>query len=240
MHLFPAIDLMDGKVVRLYQGDYKQSQVFGDEPSAFAQRFKEEGAQYLHLVDLDGAKAGSPQNFTVVEQIAREGGLFIELGGGIRNEEAIKRCYAAGVDRVILGTAALRDRAFTQRMLEQYGDRVAIGVDARDGHVAVEGWLETSDTDSLLFCRQMRDAGAAYIIYTDIARDGAQRGTNLAVYSELQKIDGLHITASGGVSSLGDVEALRDMGLYAAILGKALYTGAIQLEEALAVAHKED
>lgn len=240
MLIFPAIDLLNGQAVRLYQGDYAKKQVFGDDPAAFAAGFAEEGATCLHLVDLDGAKAGSMRNFDTVGAIATAAPqLFTELGGGIRDEETAERCFAAGVGRVILGTAALKDPAFTRRMLRQYGGRIAIGVDARDGRVATEGWLDTSDVDSFAFCREMRALGAEYIIYTDIARDGAGQGANLAVYQKLSAIGGLNITASGGVSSLEDIAALRDMGLYAAILGKALYTGTVQLAQAIQTAKRE-
>lgn len=240
MLIFPAIDLLGGKAVRLYQGDYAQSQVFGDNPAAFAQDFVEQGAAYLHLVDLDGAKEGKPCNFDVVRQIAAIPGLFVELGGGIRTKETVEACFEAGVKRVILGTAALKDPAFTRQMVERYGGAVAVGVDARDGRVAVEGWLSTSDVDSYEFCREMQKIGVEYIIYTDISRDGTGEGANLDAYRRLAKIKGLNVTASGGVSSLKDIAALRDMGLYAAILGKALYTQAVQLGGALATAAKEE
>lgn len=236
MILFPAIDMLGGKAVRLFQGDYAQSQVFGDDPAAFARRFAAEGASHLHLVDLDGARAGQPQNFDILRAIAAEANLFIEFGGGVRSEETVEACFAAGVRRVILGTAALKDAAFTRRMAARYGDAIAVGVDARDGRVAVEGWLETSDADGLSFCRQMQDIGVKHIIYTDISRDGAQKGANLVLYEQLAGLEGLNITASGGVSSLADIAALRDMGLYAAILGKALYTGAVRLPDALEAA----
>lgn len=236
MHIFPAIDMMGGRVVRLFQGDYGKSETYGDDPLEFAQIFKSAGAAHLHLVDLDGAKAGGMRNFEDARRITRETGLFCELGGGIRDEQTVEKCLEAGVGRVILGTAALRDPAFTRRMAQRYPERIAVGVDARDGKVAVEGWLETSDTDSLDFCVEMRDSGVRYIIYTDISRDGAQRGTNLEIYEKLAEIDGLNITASGGVGSLADIAALRDMGIYAAILGKALYAGAIDLAAAIQTA----
>lgn len=240
MLIFPAIDLIDGQVVRLYQGDYAQKQVFGSNPAAFAKNFAQQGATCLHLVDLDGAKAGAMRNFAVVQAIATAApSLFIELGGGIRDEETVQRCLSAGVKRVILGTAALKNPAFTRRMLEKYGSAIAIGVDARDGRVATEGWLDTSDIDSLAFCREMRANGAEYIIYTDISRDGAGKGANLAIYEKLSAIEGLNITASGGVSTLDDIAALRAMELYAAIVGKALYTGAVTLPEALKLARPD-
>lgn len=240
MKLFPAIDLIGGKAVRLYQGDYTKQQTFGDDPAAFARGFEKSGARYIHLVDLDGAKEGGPRNFETVKVILAQTGLFAELGGGIRDEETVERCFAAGIGRVILGTAALRDPAFTRAMVAKYGEAIAVGVDARDGKVAVEGWLQTSDVDSISFCREMRDIGVKHIIYTDISKDGAGEGTNLAAYDTLSAIDGLHITASGGVSTLEDIAALRGMGLYAAILGRALYTGALDLSQAIAAAGSQE
>lgn len=236
MNIFPAIDLIGGKAVRLFQGDYNKQQTFGDDPAAFAQDFEAKGAKYIHLVDLDGAKEGGPRNFDTVRDILAKTGLFAELGGGIRDEAAVEQCFAVGVGRVILGTAALKDPAFTRAMVKKHGDKIAVGVDARDGKVAIEGWLQTSDVDSIDFCKQMRDIGVKYIIYTDISKDGAGAGTNLAVYETLSAIQGLHITASGGVSSLSDIKALREMGLWAAILGRALYTGILNLSEAIAAA----
>lgn len=239
MEIFPAIDLLGGKVVRLFQGDYGQSQIYGDNPADYAKQFEQQGAKYLHLVDLDGAKEGAPQNFEIVKDIAKSTSLFIELGGGIRNEETVNQCFEAGVGRVILGTAALQNPAFVKSMAAKHGGKIAVGVDARDGLVAVEGWLKTSTTNSYDFCKEMQNAGVEYIIYTDISRDGAQAGANLEVYEKLAELRGLNITASGGVSSLSDVAALRSMGLYAAILGKALYAGTVKLEDALQTAKGE-
>lgn len=236
MKIFPAIDMLGGCAVRLFQGDYNQQQTFGQNPALFAAQFAADGAKYLHLVDLDGARQGRPANFDIVKQIASESPLFIELGGGIRDAETVQACFDAGVGRVILGTAALQNPAFTRQMVAAYGDKIAVGVDARDGKVAVEGWLATSETDSFDFCREMQAIGVQYIIYTDISCDGAGRGTNLPVYERLATLQSLHITASGGVSTLEDITALRDMGLYAAILGKALYTGSLLLPQAIAVA----
>lgn len=238
MIIFPAIDILGGNAVRLFQGDYAQKQVFGTNPAAFAQKFMQDCATHLHLVDLDGAKEGEPCNFGIVKDIAAEGNLFIELGGGIRTEEVIEDCLNANISRVILGTAALNDTMFTKKMAKKYPGKIAVGVDARDGFVAIEGWLKTSQTNSIDFCKEMLSIGIEYVIYTDISRDGAQHGANLAVYEQLAGIQGLNITASGGVSSLGDITALRDMGLYAAILGKALYTGNINLKDAIMVAKR--
>uniref|UniRef100_S0DDE7 1-(5-phosphoribosyl)-5-[(5-phosphoribosylamino)methylideneamino]imidazole-4-carboxamideisomerase n=1 Tax=termite gut metagenome TaxID=433724 RepID=S0DDE7_9ZZZZ len=238
MVVFPAIDMLGGRVVRLFQGDYAQSEVYGDDPARYAAGFEQAGASHLHLVDLDGARAGKPANFALVRNIAQKTGLFIELGGGIRDEATVEQCFEAGVGRVILGTAALKDPDFTRRMVQKHGGKIAVGVDARDGRVAVEGWLETSDTGSYVFCARMAEIGVEYIIYTDISRDGAQRGANLDAYRRLAQIQGLNITASGGVSSLEDVRVLREIGCYAVILGKALYTGAVSLEEVLRAAEQ--
>lgn len=240
MNIFPAIDLIGGKAVRLFQGDYNKQQTFGDDPAAFARDFEAKGARYIHLVDLDGAKEGGPRNFDTVRAILAGTNLFAELGGGIRDEETVARCLEAGVGRVILGTAALRQPDFTRAMVKKYGERIAVGVDARDGKVAVEGWLQTSDVDSIHFCREMRDIGVKHIIYTDIAKDGAGAGTNLSVYETLSAIEGLKITASGGVSTLEDVRLLREIGLWAAILGRALYTGALDLPQAIHAAGEQE
>ena len=199
MQIFPAIDLSGGQVVRLYQGDYDKMTVYGADPCAVAREFTAAGAGYLHVVDLDGAKEGTLANFDTIAAIAKQGGLYMEVGGGIRTEERIRRYLDLGVDRCILGTIAVKDFEFTARMARTYGDRIAVGVDARDGYVAVSGWLETSREKSVDFCRRLRDAGVQTVIYTDISRDGAEQGTNLAVYRELAGIEGLNITASGGV-----------------------------------------
>ena len=233
MQIFPAIDLSGGQVVRLYQGDYDKMTVYGADPCAVARAFTAAGAGYLHVVDLDGAKEGTLANFDTIAAIAKQGGLYMEVGGGIRTEERIRRYLDLGVGRCILGTIAVKDFEFTARMARTYGDRIAVGVDARDGYVAVSGWLETSREKSVDFCRRLRDAGVQTVIYTDISRDGAEQGTNLAVYRELAGIEGLNITASGGVSSLEELKALRDMGIPAAILGKALYTGRLDLKEVI-------
>nr|WP_325294311.1 1-(5-phosphoribosyl)-5-[(5-phosphoribosylamino)methylideneamino]imidazole-4-carboxamide isomerase [uncultured Oscillibacter sp.] len=233
MQIFPAIDLRGGQVVRLYQGDYDQETVYGADPCAQARAFLDAGARCLHVVDLDGARDGSLENFDSIAAIARQGGLFIEAGGGIRTEERIRRYLDLGVGRCILGTAAVKDFAFTARMAKKYGDQIAVGVDARDGYVAVNGWKELSREKGVDFCRRLRDAGVRAVIYTDISRDGAGRGTNLELYGELVQIQGLEITASGGVSSLEELRRLEGMGVRAAILGKALYTGRLDLRTVL-------
>ena len=230
MQIFPAIDLSGGQVVRLYQGDYDKMTVYGRDPCAVARDFIAAGAKYLHVVDLDGAKDGTLANFESIAAIARQGGLYMEVGGGIRTEERIKQYLDLGVGRCILGTIAVKDFAFTARMAEVYGSQIAVGVDARDGYVAVNGWKELSAEKGVDFCRRLYDAGVGTVIYTDISRDGAEQGTNLAVYRELAKIKGLAVTASGGVSSLEELRELQAMGTKAAILGKALYTGRLDLK----------
>ena len=230
MQIFPAIDLRGGQVVRLYQGDYDQETVYAADPCAVARDFLAAGARYLHVVDLDGARDGPLANFETIAALVRQGGLYIEVGGGIRTEERIRRYLDLGVGRCILGTIAVKDFAFTERMAQKYGDRIAVGVDARDGFVAVSGWKELSEERGVDFCRRLRDAGVKTVIYTDISRDGAEQGTNLDLYRELAGIEGLDITASGGVSSIEELRELQTIGTKAAILGKALYTGWLDLK----------
>lgn len=230
MQIFPAIDLRGGQVVRLYQGDYDQETVYAADPCAVARDFLAAGARYLHVVDLDGARDGTLANFETIAALVRQGGLYIEVGGGIRTEERIRRYLDLGVGRCILGTIAVKDFAFTERMAKKYGDRIAVGVDARDGFVAVSGWKELSAERGVDFCRRLHKTGVQTVIYTDISRDGAEQGTNLAVYRQLSQISGLDITASGGVSSLEELRELETIGVRAAILGKALYTGRLDLK----------
>lgn len=236
MKLYPAIDLRRGRVVRLLQGDYDQMTVYADDPAAVARRFAAAGAKYLHVVDLDGAKDGTPVNVEAVEELSAIKSLSVEVGGGIRTEADIVRCLERGAARVILGTAAVRDFAFTARMAEKYGGRIAVGVDARDGFAAVNGWLEPTRERGEDLCRRLLAAGVSRIVYTDIARDGAQAGANLPLYARLCAIPGLAVTASGGIGSTEELRALRRMGADGAILGKALYTGRLSLTEALAAA----
>ena len=230
MQIFPAIDLRGGQVVRLYQGDYDQETVYAADPCAVARDFLAAGARYLHVVDLDGARDGTLANFETIAALVRQGGLYIAVGGGIRAEERIRRYLDLGVDRCILGTIAVKDFAFTERMAKTYGEHIAVGVDARDGFVAVNGWKELSQERGVDFCRRLRDAGVKTVIYTDISRDGAEAGTNLELYRELAEIEGLDITASGGVSSIEELRELQTIGTKAAILGKALYTGRLDLK----------
>ena len=230
MQIFPAIDLRGGQVVRLYQGDYDQETVYGADPRTQARAFLDAGARYLHVVDLDGARDGTAANFDSIAAIAKQGGLYIEVGGGVRTEARIRQYLDLGVSRCILGTVAVKDFDFTARMAQKYRDQIAVGVDARDGFVAVNGWKELSQERGVDFCRRLRDAGVKTVIYTDISRDGAGRGTNLELYEELVKIEGLDVTASGGVSSLEELRRLERMGVRAAILGRALYDGRLDLE----------
>ena len=229
MQIFPAIDLRGGRVVRLFQGDYDKETVYGQDPCAAAREFIDAGAKYLHVVDLDGARDGSPANFDTIAAIAEQGGLYMEVGGGIRTEDRIQQYLDLGVGRCILGTVAVKDFDFTARMARKYGDRIAVGVDARDGYVAVNGWKELSQVRGVEFCRRLQEAGVKTVIYTDISRDGAEQGTNLDLYRELVEIRGLDITASGGVSGMEELQELQAMGVKAVILGKALYTGRLDL-----------
>ena len=236
MILLPAIDLYEGKAVRLYQGDYREMTVYSDDPASVAADFSAAGAQWVHMVDLEGARDGTTPNFDVVSRVAKNSGLRVEIGGGVRSEDTVRRYLDAGVSRVILGTAALGDRAFLERMVARHGEQIAVGVDCRDGFVATHGWTETSGVSCAEFCAELERIGVRTVVCTDISRDGAMRGTNRALYQELSGRFSMHFIASGGVSSLEDVRALRDSGLYGAILGKAYYTGAVKLQEALEVA----
>ena len=237
MQLFPAIDLRGGRVVRLYQGDYSQETVYDQDPCAVARRFQEAGARFLHVVDLDGAKDGTLANFDTIAAIAGQGGLYIEVGGGIRTPETVEAYLSAGVSRVILGTAAVTDEVFLRSMAETYGERIAVGVDIKDGFVAIRGWTESSEIPYAQFCENMIRLGIRTVICTDISRDGAMKGSNLSLYRELaEHYPALDIIASGGVSSIDDVRALASLGLYGAIIGKAYYIGAIDLAEALEAA----
>lgn len=236
MIVFPAIDLLDGCAVRLFQGDYEKKTVYGSDVPTIAAELEKIGATHLHLVDLDGAKSGSTTNFETVEKIRKNCSMFIEIGGGIRNMETVKKYLDIGIDRVILGTAALHDEKFLYSCVDKYREKTAVGVDMADGKVTVNGWLEKSDTDGEQFCKHLRDVGVDCVICTDISRDGAMQGTNRELYKRLSQLDGIKITASGGVSGIDDVIALRKMNLYGCIIGKAYYTGAIDLKQALEAA----
>ena len=236
MIIFPAVDLYEGKAVRLVQGDYARMTVYEDDPLNAALRFREAGAKWVHLVDLEGARDGTTPNLETVLRIRRESGLKAEIGGGIRSMETVDKYLSEGLDRVILGTAALEDEDFLMQALARYGARIAVGVDILDGQVAVRGWREKSGTDAFSFCEKLQEMGLSTLISTDISRDGAMRGANRALYRELQEKFSMNIVASGGVSSLDDVRALASLRLYGAIIGKALYTGDIDLKEAIEVA----
>lgn len=236
MQVFPAIDIRDKKVVRLTQGDYDRMTVYADNPLDIAKGFEAVGATNMHVVDLDGALDGELVNFDTVKQLASQTGLFVEVGGGIRSSERIEKYLKAGADRVILGTVAVEDYAFVEQAVKQYGDKIAVGVDAKDGYVAIHGWKTVTDIDSYEFCERLRDSGVKTVIYTDIAKDGALGGTNLAAYERLSKIEGLNIVASGGVTYLNEIDALKRMGIYGVILGKAMYTGKLDLADAIKTA----
>lgn len=236
MIILPAIDLLGRKAVRLLKGDYNQVTVYSDSPLEVAEKFKSLGATHIHMVDLDGAKYGTAPNMDIVAEVAEKTGLFIEIGGGIRSIETVKKYIDAGISRVILGTAAICDEDFLKEAVKAYGEKIAVGADVKDGKIAVKGWLEQSDVTLDEFFLKMQDLGVKNIICTDISRDGAMRGTNLELYRELSAKYSLDITASGGVSSIEDVKRLREMNLYGAIIGKAYYTGAVDLKEAIEVA----
>jgi len=236
MNIFPAIDLYGGKAVRLYKGDYTQMTVYNDNPVFVAEDFKKCGATYIHLVDLEGAKTGIPANADVISKICDTFGGFVEVGGGIRNMDTVKKYIDAGVDRVILGTAAVTDRKFLNEAVSVYGSKIAVGVDLKDGYVAIKGWTEVSEITAKDFFKQMQDIGVTAIICTDISKDGAMEGTNRRLYKELSAEFDVDLIASGGVSSIEDVKALANMGIYGAIIGKAYYTGAIDLAKAVEVA----
>ena len=236
MILYPAIDLYEGKAVRLFKGDYNQMTVYNKDPLAVARDFVRCGATHIHMVDLQGARDGTTPNLAIVEQVAKETSLFVEIGGGIRNMETVEKYLNAGVRRVILGTAAVNDEAFLRAAVAKHADAIAVGADVKDGYIAIKGWLEKSTVTLEDFLAKMQEIGVKHIICTDISKDGAMQGTNLALYRQLSERFKLDITASGGVSSMEDIRQLRKMDIYGAIIGKAYYTGAIDLKEALEVA----
>ena len=236
MLIFPAIDLFEGKAVRLLQGEYDRMTVYNDDPLSVARDFAAQGATCLHLVDLEGAKNGTTPNIDTIRRLAAETELFTEVGGGIRSMDTVRTYLTAGVDRVILGTAAVKDESFLKEAVAAYGDRIAVGVDIRDGKVAIHGWTETSGIDAMEFMARLEEIGVRTVICTDISRDGAMAGTNHDLYRQLSEQFSLQIIASGGVSSIEDVRALAERNLYGAIIGKAYYTGALSLREAIEVA----
>ena len=236
MYIYPAIDLYGGKAVRLYKGNYAQMTVYSDDPVSVARDFAAAGASYIHLVDLEGAKIGKPANLDTIAKIVEATGLFAEVGGGIRDMETVDSYLSIGVSRVILGTAAVKDPVFLQAALDKYGEKIAVGVDLKDGFVAIKGWTETSDLKTEDFFAKMQSLGVKTIICTDISRDGAMKGANRELYRELSSKFAIDLIASGGVSSMEDVTALAEMKLHGAIIGKAYYIGAVDLKQAVEAA----
>lgn len=238
MLIFPAIDLYEGKAVRLLRGDYNQMTVYSDNPIEIVRDFESQGATCLHVVDLEGAKSGTTPNLELIQSLKQQTSLFTEMGGGIRSMETVKRYIDAGVDRVILGTAAVKDPTFAGEAAKAYGEKIAVGVDIKDGQVAIHGWTESSGLDAFDFCRRMQALGIRTLICTDISRDGAMQGTNHELYQRLSAELNMQIVASGGVSSMEDVEKLAALDLYGAIIGKAYYTGAIVIKDAVEAAKR--
>ena len=236
MKIFPAIDLFDGKAVRLLRGRYEDMTIYSDDPPAIGRDFAAAGAEQIHIVDLEGAKDGTTPNFDTVCRIKKESGCFCEIGGGIRSTGVIEKYLDAGIDRVILGTAAVTDREFLEEAVGRWGEKIAVGIDLKDGFVAIKGWTEKTQLAARDFCGQMQALGVKTIIVTDISRDGAMKGTNHELYEELSERFGMQLVASGGVSTIDDVKRLAARGLYGAIIGKAYYTGAINLKEAIEAA----
>ena len=239
MLIFPAIDIINGKAVRLTKGEYDSVKTYSDMPTEVAKGFFEKGAKCLHLVDLDGAKTGQTDNFSTVEQIVKSTSAFVEIGGGVRDEERIERYLGVGVGRVILGTVAIKNPSLLKSAVKKYGSKIAVGVDVKNGYVATDGWLALSGQKGVELVRNLRNEGVETVIYTDIARDGMLQGTNMNAYEELSKIDGINIMASGGITTLEEVEKLKNMNIYGAILGKAIYENRISLSDALMVARSE-
>lgn len=236
MKLFPAIDLYNGKAVRLYKGDYANMTVYSENPIEIARDFESKGMKYIHIVDLEGAKDGTAPNINIIKQIAEETQLFCEVGGGIRDIDTIDAHLNNGIDRVILGTAAVQKPELLKEAVEKYGEKIAVGADIKDGFVAINGWLEKSEYTCFEFCEKMQNLGVKTVICTDVSKDGAMKGTNRELYKELSERLSVNITASGGISDINDIKALRELGIYGAIIGKAYYIGAIALEEALEAA----
>ena len=235
MKIFPAIDLFEGKAVRLYKGDYNEMTVYSDKPWEIALDFKNSGAEYIHIVDLEGAKDGATPNIETIKKIIEVSGLKAEVGGGVRSMETVEKYIQAGVMRVILGTAAVKDRDFLVSAVKKYGEKVAVGADILNGNVAIKGWTETSDITMDDFFKDLVNIGVKTVICTDITKDGTMQGTNRQMYKELSEKYKIDIVASGGVNSIDDIKALNEMNLYGAIIGKAYYLGAIKINEALEV-----
>ena len=236
MIILPAVDIIDGKAVRLLKGDYNEKTVYGDDPLEFAEKFKKAGANYIHIVDLEGAKSGGTPNFGTIKRIIEKSGLFCEIGGGIRDIETIEKYINAGASRVILGTAAAEKPEFLKEAVRKFGEKIAVGADLKDGYIAVKGWTRKTDITAKKFFTDLSRIGVKTVICTDISKDGAMQGTNVGLYKEVSAEFDIDIIASGGVSSLEDVKALKDLGVCGAIIGKAYYSGAIKIEDALEVA----
>ena len=240
MNIIPALDLIGGKAVRLKKGDYNEVTVYNDDPAEVAKSFEKSGASFMHIVDLDGAKDGSTANFDTIRRVVANTSLFVEVGGGIRSMDTVRKYMDIGVQRVIIGTAAVKDPEFLAEAVAAYPENIAVGIDVKDGVVAIKGWTELSEFSCFDFCERMQSVGVKTVICTDISKDGMMSGTNLKLYAELQKRFGMDFIASGGVSSLDDVRQLTRMNIYGAIIGKALYTGAIRLEDALDIAKEAE
>lgn len=236
MHIFPAIDLYDGKAVRLLMGDYQKMTVYSENPLEIAKDFENSGAEFLHIVDLEGAKTGETPNINTIEKIVKNTSLFTEVGGGIRTLETVKKYSDIGVKRVILGTAAVNDEEFLLSAVKKYGEKIAVGIDIKDGFVAIKGWTDLSKYTPFEFCEKMQNIGVKNVICTDVSKDGAMQGTNLDLYKKMSERFDLNITASGGVSGIDDIKRLKGLGIYGAIIGKAYYTKAISLARAIEVA----
>ena len=236
MNIFPAIDLYDGKAVRLLKGDYQKMTVYGENPLEIARDFENSGAEFLHVVDLEGAKTGDTPNLAAIERIVKNTSLFTEVGGGIRTLETVEKYVNIGVKRIILGTAAVNNEEFLISAVKKYGEKIAVGIDIKDGFVAIKGWTDLSKFTPFEFCAKMQDIGVKTVICTDVSRDGAMQGTNIDLYKEMSEKFDINIIASGGVSSIDDIKRLKSLGIYGAIIGKAYYTGAIDLKQAIEVA----
>ena len=236
MNIFPAIDLYDNKAVRLYKGDYAQMTVYSDDPVSVARDFARQGAKFIHVVDLAGAKIGKPVHLDILRAIASQTDLFIEVGGGIRDMQTVETYLSVGVHRVILGTAAVTNESFLKAALKKYGDKIAVGADIADGKIAIKGWLEKSRYGIDEFMQKMLSLGVKTVICTDVSKDGAMKGANHALYKHLKDKYTIDVIASGGVSSMDDISALKETGTYGAIIGKAYYIGAIDLQTAIQVA----
>ncbi len=236
MLIFPAIDLFEGQAVRLFKGDYAQKTVYSDNPVEIALDFAAKGAKQIHIVDLEGAKDGTTPNLELICKIKQQANLFCEVGGGIRNMQTVEKYLSHGIDRVILGTAAVLDQEFLDAAISKYGEKIAVGIDVLDGFVAIKGWTEKTKETTLDFCTKMQDKGVKTIICTDISKDGAMKGTNRELYAQLSQKLSINIIASGGVSTIEDIKALAKQNIYGAIVGKAYYIGAIELDKAIEVA----